>query len=139
MTSSPDVTDTALTAVRAFYERYKSGAVRDAVDLMAPDFVGHVSAGMPVGAGTHVGREAMLRNCYGAIGHKYTIEPVPDEMLPLGDGRVVVIGTYHCTRRSDGQPFTARVIHIWTVADGLLIALEQLTDTALWPSPVAAD
>ena len=76
-----------------------------------------------------------MRNCYGAIGHVYTIEPVPEEMLPVGDGRVVVVGDYHCTRRSDGQPFSARVVHIWTVAHGQLVALEQLTDTGLWPSP----
>ena len=56
MTTSPEVADTSLEVVRSFYERYKSGAVRDAVALMAPDFVGRVSAGMPVGAGTHVGR-----------------------------------------------------------------------------------
>ena len=135
MTTSPEVADTSLEVVRSFYERYKSGAVRDAVALMAPDFVGRVSAGMPVGAGTHVGREAMMRNCYGAIGHVYTIEPVPEEMLPVGDGRVVVVGDYHCTRRSDGQPFSARVVHIWTVAHGQLVALEQLTDTGLWPDP----
>ena len=139
MTTSPALPDTSLEVVRSFYERYKSGAVRDAVALMAPDFVGRVSAGMPVGAGTHVGRETMMRNCYGAIGHVYTIEPVPEEMLPVGDGRVVVVGDYRCTRRSDSQPFTARVIHIWTVADGQLVALEQLTDTALWPSPVPED
>src|SRR4051812_7006720 len=140
MTSSPDVVDTtAVAVVRGFYENYQSGAVRDAVALMAPDFVGRVSAGMPVGAGTPVGREAMMRNCYGAIGAVYTIEPVPDEMLPVGDGRVVVIGNYHCTRRSDGLPFSARVIHIWTVADGQLVALEQLTDTGVWPSPERTD
>ncbi|MGU3500062.1 nuclear transport factor 2 family protein [Mycobacterium sp. C31M] len=106
--------------------------------LLADDFVGEVSAGMPhdVG-GTHRGRDAMILDVWARIAAIYEMQVVPSEFLTAGpDGDVaVVLGTYRGTARDERSTVHAAFAHVISVRDGQITALQQITDTARWHIP----
>ena len=51
-----------------------------------------------------------------------------DEVLDDGD-TVVGVGTYSGTYKETGKSFEARVVHVFRVQDGKIVAFEQFTDT----------
>lgn len=118
--------------VRAVYAALAVGDA-DALDaVLAPDFVGEVADGMPVGAGRHEGPQAMREHGWWAIGRRYAVLAEPEEFVGCGDGRLLVTGRYRGTRRADGFAVDAAFTHLWTARDGRLTALTQVTDTARW-------
>jgi ketosteroid isomerase-like protein len=42
---------------------------------------------------------------------------------------VVAIGSYSGTYHATGKPMTVRVVHVWRLRDGKVVAFEQFTDT----------
>ncbi len=130
----------ATEKVRLLYDAF---AERDPAALLAAmdeDFVGEVSEGMPLGVGgRHEGREAMLRNCWGIVFAAYDMRVEPEEVLPVGDDRVVVLGHYRGVHRESGAEVDAAFAHVLTVKNDVVSHLQQITDTARWVSgPVAA-
>lgn len=132
-----------MTEVRPLVERlYAALAAGDEAalrELLAPDFRQRISAGMPLGGGEHVGPDAAIRDGWWAIGAGFRVLAEPEEWLPAGEGRLVVTGTYRGTARATRRPVQARFAHVWTAADGRLVALEQITDTACWAAAAAED
>lgn len=120
------------TLVRDLYQALEAGDAGRIERLLAPDFVGVIADGMPAGAGTHHGPQAMTRDGWWAIGRAFAVTAQPREWLLADDGRLVVIGRYAGTRRADGAPVDAAFVHVWTAAGDRLTALEQVTDTARW-------
>lgn len=45
-------------------------------------------------------------------------------------GRVAAICNYIGTFKATGKPQNVRVVHLWTVTDGKIVAFEQVCDTA---------
>jgi ketosteroid isomerase-like protein len=122
------------TIAERLYDAFRE---RDAVELRAlltDDFVGQVSAGMPLAVGgRHEGRDAMLAEVWGPVFAAYDAAPIPDRYLPAGRGEVVVLGFYKGNLRADGREFSARFAHHLTIGADGVSALEQITDTRSWP------
>lgn len=118
--------------VRAVYAALEAGDAGAIDAALAPDFVGHVADGMPVGAGRHEGPEEMRRAAWWAIGREFAVLARPQEFVPCTDGRLLVVGRYRGTRRADGRPVDAAFTHLWTARDGRLTELHQVTDTRRW-------
>ncbi|MDN4474001.1 nuclear transport factor 2 family protein [Demequina zhanjiangensis] len=97
---------------------------------LAPDVSWTEAAGFPY-AGTYVGPQAVLENVFARIqadweGFQLVIEDVID-----GGDTVVGLGTYSGTHRVTGRPFSARVAHVWNLADGKVVRFEQVVDSEL--------
>jgi 2-(1,2-epoxy-1,2-dihydrophenyl)acetyl-CoA isomerase len=88
---------------------------------------------MPLGlGGRRQGPEAMIRETWWPIGRAYTLRVEPEEWIPCGDGRLLVLGHYRGRARDSGRHVDAAFVHLWTARDGRVVALWHLTDTALW-------
>lgn len=87
-------------------------------------------AGFPC-AGTYVGPEAILAGVFKRIGEEWDGYDFTLERLIDGGDAIVAVGTYSGIYRSTGKPMTARVVHVWDMADGKVLRFEQFTDTKL--------
>ncbi len=122
-----------MSAVDRLYDGLAGSDIAGILSALHPDFVGTVSAGMPCGVGgVHHGPEAMLRDCWGTVFGEYAIAPRADEVLACADGSVLVRGRYVGTVRDTGRKIDAVFTHVLTLRDGLVAALDQVTDTASW-------
>jgi len=128
-----DATAPPAAIARRLYDAF---AARDGEALLAAmteDFVGVVSAGMPLGVGgRHEGRDAMLRDCWAQVFITYDMAVEADRYLVCSADEVVVLGSYRGTVRATGEPVDARFAHILSLRDGHVAALEQITDTRSW-------
>jgi len=118
--------------VRGVYAALAAGDADALDDLLAPEFVGVVAAGMPAGGGRHEGPVAMRDDGWWAIGREYAVLAEPDEYIACADGRVLVTGTYRGVRRADRFEVEAAFTHLWTAREDRLVALTQVTDTERW-------
>ncbi len=87
-------------------------------------------AGFPC-AGTFVGPDAVVENVFKVLGTEwdgYTLKV--DRLLDAGNS-IIAVGTYSGTYRKTGKEMTARVVHVWDLADGKVTKFEQFTDTAM--------
>lgn len=104
------------------------------LDVLSPTFVGDVSPGMPLGVGgRHEGPQQMLDETWIPVFRAYDVCPEADEFVEAGD-RIVALGAYRGTERSTGESFEAPFAHVIDISDGRITALQQITDTASWPS-----
>lgn len=118
--------------VEAVYSFLRGRPVAPVEELLDADFVGVTTAGLPAGlGGVHEGRDAMVRDVWGAIARLYRVVPEVEEVVVAGE-RVVVRGTYVGSGRASGSPLRAAFVHLWTVRGGRFVALEQITDSAAW-------
>ena len=126
--------DTNVSAAQRLYRALAAGD-RDALStLLHPDFVGHATDGLPLGmGGRHDGPEAMRRDLWWTIGRHYKVEVQPEEFGVLDDGRLFVAGHYRGEGRASGRRLDAAFIHLIAFsADGRIMSLQQLTDSAAW-------
>jgi 2-(1,2-epoxy-1,2-dihydrophenyl)acetyl-CoA isomerase len=118
--------------VRAVYAALGAGDAAALDEALAPEFVGHVADGMPVGGGRHEGPVAMREQGWWAIGRQFAVVAEPEEFIPCDDGRLLVVGRYRGTRRADSFEVDAAFSHLWTEREGRLVELHQVTDTRRW-------
>jgi ketosteroid isomerase-like protein len=132
MTSNADV-------ARNLYEAFERADPELLLGLLHPDFVGHVSEGMP-GAlgGTHVGPVAMLADVWAPIWRRFRARPVPERFLSCADGTVVVTGTYVGQSPDTTRALTAAFAHVLALREGLVCEMRQVTDTQRWAQAAAA-
>ncbi|GIH77037.1 nuclear transport factor 2 family protein [Planobispora longispora] len=122
-----------MNAVERLYKGFAASDPEEIAAALHPDFVGVVSAGMPLGVGgTHQGVEAIFRDCWGVVFRKLDTCPRPEEELWIGPDRVVVLGHYRGAARETGRPHEAAFAHDLHLRDGLVVKLVQITDTARW-------
>jgi 2-(1,2-epoxy-1,2-dihydrophenyl)acetyl-CoA isomerase len=131
------MTAVSLSEKRAHAERlYEALAAGDAETirtLLSEDFQGHVTPGMPMGAGgDHAGADAMMKRVWWAIGTNFRVRPVADEYHELDDGRLFVRGHYRGRGRATDAPLDAEFIHLLTFDGSRVTRLDQLTDSAEW-------
>lgn len=122
------MTRTAYEVVKAHYDANDRKDLNGMVADIAPDARWTEMSGFPC-AGTYVGPEAIIENVFKALGGMFDDYAfVLDRLLDAG-GQAVGIGDYSGINKKTGKPFTARVVHVWDVKDGKIVAFEQFTDT----------
>ncbi len=124
-------------AVRRLYDALAAGDTATIGALLHPEFEGVIAAGMPAGAGEHVGADAMWDDGWKQIGRAFAAGPKPTEFAPLADGRLLVTGRYTGHGRRGGGPLDAAFTHLFSFRDGRISRLEQVTDTARWRDAAA--
>ena len=118
----------------AAFERADAGRI---LELLHPQFVGHVSEGMPDGVGgRHVGPYAMLRDVWAPVARRFAVRPVPDRFLTCAGGEIVVIGRY-VGEPPRGAPLSAAFAHVLTFRDDRIAELRQITDSHRWHDAAA--
>jgi ketosteroid isomerase-like protein len=134
-------THTPTSVARRLYDAMERSDGEALVGLLTDDFVGTVSAGMPHGVGgDHRGPSDMVIGVWGRIAELYDMQVEPVEYLEVDDHRVVVLGRYRGSSRSDvGCTIVdAAFAHVIAIRGGQVAALRQITDTARWGIPVRA-
>jgi ketosteroid isomerase-like protein len=123
------------TATALSHQLYDAFAESDAtalLTLLADDFEGVVSTGMPHGVGgVHRGPDDML-GVWGTIDALYDMHVEPIDYLEVDERRVVVIGRYHGPARDGNSAVDAAFAHVITTRGDRVVALQQITDTARW-------
>jgi 2-(1,2-epoxy-1,2-dihydrophenyl)acetyl-CoA isomerase len=101
--------------------------------LVDPAFEGTLTEGLPLGVGgVKRGRDDMIEHAWWALGRAFHIGIEPCLWMPLADGRLLVTGRYVGSARTTGAPLDAAFVHLWSAEGGLLTAVWQLTDSALF-------
>lgn len=119
--------------VKQLYHGFAESDPHAILAALAPDFVGHVSAGMPCGVGgRHEGAARMLTSVWAVVAGEYDISPVPDAIRTADDDTVVVHGYYSGTHRPSAKPVRAEFVHLIRLRDARIVELRQITDTASW-------
>lgn len=132
---APDeVLQEAKSIARLLYRALSAGDREGLSKLLHPEFVGHVTDGLPLDmGGRHDGPAAMQRDVWWTIGRHYHVEVRPEEFRLVDDGRLFVGGRYRGEGRASGRRLDAEFIHLLGFAeDGRVVSLRQLTDTAAW-------
>lgn len=130
--------DTEVELVEALYAALVSRDVDGLVELLAEDFEGHLTAGLPDSiGGAKVGRRAMLQ-AWADIAAVYDVVAVPHSFARTDDGRFLVTGVYDGVVLLTEHPFQAEFAHLITVEGGRLRRLDQYTDSARWREALIA-
>ena len=124
---SPTITE----LVTGLYQALMTGDRETIERLVAPEFEGIVTEGLPMG-GHHKGRDAMIEHGWWEFGRLFRLRIEPTQWMPCPDGRLLVLGRYVGKGRKTGVPFDAAFVHLWSAAGGQLTAVWQLTDSALF-------
>ena len=120
--------------IRSAYEAFGNGDIPTVASMLA-DTEWHEAEGMPYG-GVYKGADEIFGNVLGPIAHDVQgFQAAPEEILPVGDDRVISIGTY--TGQGANGPLSARFAHLWTVQDGKVTKFEQFADTKLFVDAVS--
>lgn len=84
-------------------------------------------------AGTFEGLPAVFENIFGRINEEWEgFGAIPSSIIAdETTGTVAVVANYVGTYRATGKPQNVRVVHVWTVVDGSIVAFEQIVDSAL--------
>jgi ketosteroid isomerase-like protein len=118
--------------LQAFYAALRRGDRAAVAGALAPDFEATFTAGLPHGiGGVHRGEDAIDRGWW-TIGRHFDLEATPEEWIAGDGGRTVVLGTYRGHARATGTAVEAAFAHVWTIQDGRLRRLVQITDSARW-------
>jgi uncharacterized protein len=133
-TTATDEREANLATAARLYLAFEAADAQALLDVLAPDFRGVVSAGMPDGlGGSYEGAERMLSDCWGRVYALLDTRPVPEEYLPIaGASRMVVLGHYRGAARRTGRPHEASFAHVLRFRAGRIIELIQITDTERW-------
>ena len=127
---------TAERVAKRFYEALAQSDADMLFNVLAGDFTGTVSAGMPHGVGgVHRGAADMMLGVWGRIGALYDMHVEPAEYLVVDDNRVVVVGRYRGSARDGATGVDAAFAHVITTRGEQMTALHQITDTARWSVP----
>lgn len=114
------------------YEALADGDVGALAELLAEDFEGDLSPGLPEGLGAtpYAGRDAML-HAWGRIAQRLEIAPLLED-LHVSGATLIGRGRYLGRARRGGTWLDARFAHFWTVDGGRLSSVRQVTDTVAW-------
>ena len=131
-----DTPATATSVARRFYNALAGADAEALLTLLADDFEGLVSAGMPHGVGgPHHGAQDML-GVWATIDEAYDISVEPSEYLTVSDQRVVVLGHYRGRAKADNAAVDAAFAHVIDAEGDRMTGLHQITDTVSWRIPV---
>lgn len=122
--------------VAAFFAHVRSGDVPAAAGLLAADVV-WLESGLPPIGGTHVGREAAIRDAVGPFVSQFSeFEIAPERYIESGD-EVVVLARYRGVLRGTGRRVEARAMYVFAIKEGVAVRVEQIGDTAQFLAPAS--
>lgn len=125
----------AIATTRRLYDAFAAGD-GDALAALLGDTDWVEASGGPYG-GTYRGFREVAENVFGPIGRDVRdFTAIPDELLPVGDDRVLALGRYKGI--TDAGPLDIRFAHLWTVEGERMSRFEQFTDTHQWRAAVGA-
>ncbi len=118
---------------RTLYDALLAGDQDTLRRLLADDFVGDLTPGLPNGYGerTYDGREVMLTEGWGRVGRDFAMGPNVDEIIATDD-YIIGRGHYVGTALPTGKPVRARFAHFWRVEGDKITSVFQVTDSATW-------
>lgn len=128
-----------LTHGQDLYTALNSGDATALQRLLAHDFKGQLSAGLPRGLGRdYVGRDAMLGEAWAVVDTLFDLQLNAGCFLDAG-GVLVVHGSYEGTSRQTGKALRAAFAHFWDYDGTRFTGLRQVTDTAMWHEAMRHD
>ena len=119
-----------LDIVRAHYTASAAGDIDAMMVNVSAQVRWTEMAGFPC-AGTWVGPQAVIDNVFAVLGKEWENYRFELQTLIYGGENIVGVGTYRGVYRATGKEVQARVTHVWTLQDGMVVAFEQFTDTLL--------
>ncbi|EJC64013.1 ketosteroid isomerase-like protein [Rhizobium leguminosarum bv. viciae WSM1455] len=119
---------TAYEIVKAHYDANARRDMDGMLSDIAADCRWTEMDGFPC-AGTYVGPQEVFKSVFFALGEAFDGYTFALERLLDAGSDVIGIGDYAGTYRQTGKSFKARVVHVWSVADGKIRRFEQFTDT----------
>jgi ketosteroid isomerase-like protein len=126
MAHHQDPSDVAV--VQSLFACFAAGDADGIRRLMSPTIEWVQMPGFP-GGGTFQGPDAIFENVFAKLRREWIgWKSVPREFVQAGD-RVLVLGHYEATWPSTGRSFRAEFAHLYKVRDGLIVSLQQFTDT----------
>lgn len=126
--------------VEQMYDALRRRDVETMRELLHPDCVVRTSPGLPFAGGRATrGVDESLTGVWGKIFRHFEVVPAVESYLETRDGTVVGVGVYQGTARSTGRPVHAWFVHLWTVSDGRISELRQVTDTAQWATALETE
>lgn len=122
-----------LSKAVALYTALAGQDVRGLRGMLADEFVGDLTPGLPHGLGAETlrGRDSMIRDGWGRVFELFEIRPAVAEFVATPD-RLVARGRYVGFARGTERPLDARFVHVWSIADGRFTGIVQATDSAAW-------
>lgn len=114
-----------LSLVEAFYDAMRRGDVAGVLDLTVENVIVVQSERLPWG-GRFQGRDGLARFAAGVRAHVVS-EVIVERAVAAGD-RIAVTGWTRGSVVRTGHAFQVPLVHLFTVADGKLQALEVLVD-----------
>jgi ketosteroid isomerase-like protein len=126
MAREQDPSDVAV--VQRLFACFAAGDADGIRTLMSPTIEWVQMPGFP-GGGTFRGPDAIFESVFAKLRREWIgWKSVPREFVQAGD-RVLVLGHYEATWQSTGRSFRAEFAHLYKVRDGLIVSLQQFTDT----------
>lgn len=123
-----------LNVIHSMYDAFGSGDMNRVAGLIA-ETEWEEAEGMPY-AGRYRGADEVFQNVFGRIaGDVENFSVRPDEILPVGEDRVVGLGRYKGKGRSGD--LDVAFAHLWTVRDGKIVKFVQYADTHKFREAVA--
>lgn len=125
---------TPTAVVSNLYALFGAGRIDETFDVMDPGVVLHEPGDPSLlpWAGTHVGHAGLTR-FYEALGQglsEIEIDRDTLELLPVGDNRVLALGTERGVSADTGRAYETQSAWLWTLRDGLITELRAFHDTA---------
>ena len=121
---------TNIDIVRAHYAASAQGDMNEMMVNVSPQVRWTEMAGFPC-AGVWIGPQAVVDNVFAVLGRDWIGYRFELQSLVDGGDQIVGVGTYHGTYRATGKEMQARVVHVWDLQGGKVVAFEQFTDTLL--------
>lgn len=100
--------------------------------LLAADFQGRLSEGLPRGLGRRYdGLEAMMAEAWGAVGDMFDMGPRVERLFDGGD-TLIGFGAYVGTARATRRALHAGFAHFWGFNGRQFTSVVQVTDSQAW-------
>lgn len=120
------------------YTALRAGDVNALHQLLTPDFLGELTAGLPHGFGrTYEGLDAMIEEGWSAVGKYFDMSPNIESTYDGGD---VLIGRGHYIghAKTTGKKVKAAFAHFWSYDGQRFTGVRQVTDSAAWHAALQA-
>jgi ketosteroid isomerase-like protein len=130
---------TILNKGHDLFAALQAGDVHALHQLLAPTFIGELTAGLPHGFGrVYEGLESMINEGWGRIGESLDMRPEVEAFIDAGHV-LVVRGFYVGRANASGKPIRAAFAHFWLFNGEQFTGVHQVTDSAMWHAALHAD
>lgn len=140
-TSAAVVDDAANRAVvEMLYSAFAASDGPAIAAILSPELVWMEAEGGPYAdLNPYVGPPAVFEGVFGQIGAAFPDFEVTPAKLHVSGDTVFVQGRYTGTNTATGEAVDAQFMHVFTVSEGKIVAMQQYTDTAQWVDVVTPD